>query len=125
MPSPTSSPGISPPVILELITYNREAYDRHDGIEVENLLTHQKPDRVNWLNLDGLNDQDIIEKIQSHYGLHSLLIEDVLSDQRPKAEEFDDYLFVTLKMLYRIDGTEIDYEQISFVLSRNSLITFQ
>lgn len=122
MSSPKST---APPVILELISYNRESYDRHDGIEVENLLLHQKSDRVNWLNLDGLNDQDIIEKIQSHYGLHSLLIEDVLSDQRPKAEEFDEYLFVTLKMLYRIDGTDIDYEQISFVLGRNYLITFQ
>jgi magnesium transporter len=75
--------------------------------------------------VDGLNNQDIIEKIQSHFCLHSLLIDDVLSDQRPKAEEFDDYLFFTLKMLYRIDGTAIDYEQISFVLGKDYLISFQ
>ncbi len=56
---------------------------------------------VNWVNLDGLNNQDIIEKLQAHFCLHPLLIEDVLTDQRPKAEEFEDYLFFTLKMLYQ------------------------
>jgi magnesium transporter len=54
-----------------------------------------------------------------------LLVEDILNDQRPKAEEFEDYLFVTLKMLYRIKGAAIDYEQISFVLGKNFLLTFQ
>jgi magnesium transporter len=57
--------------------------------------------------------------------LHSLLIDDVLSDQRPKAEEFDEYLFFTMKMLYRIEGNHFDYEQISFVLGKNFLISFQ
>jgi magnesium transporter len=52
-------------------------------------------------------------------------VEDILNDQRPKAEEYEDYLFVTLKMLYRIEGPEMDYEQISFVLGRNFLLTFQ
>jgi len=120
-------PKPQPPVILELITYNREEHDRHDGTSqtIDELLRNQKANCVNWLNLDGLSSLDIIEKVQSHFCLHSLLVEDVLSDQRPKAEEFDDYLFVTLKMLYRIDGTAIDYEQISFVLGRNFLISFQ
>jgi magnesium transporter len=53
------------------------------------------------------------------------LIDDVLSDQRPKAEEFDDYLFFTLKMLYKIEDNSIDYEQISFVLGKDFLISFQ
>jgi magnesium transporter len=57
--------------------------------------------------------------------LHPLLIEDVIDDQRPKAEEYDDYLFFTIKMLYKIDGGDIDYEQISFVLGHNYLISFQ
>jgi magnesium transporter len=54
-----------------------------------------------------------------------LLIDDVLSDQRPKVEEFDDYLFLTLKMLHRLDSKKIEYEQISFVLGKDFLITFQ
>ncbi|MFD1000962.1 magnesium/cobalt transporter CorA [Ohtaekwangia kribbensis] len=126
--NPQKTPSTSTPAdceILELISYNRELYDKYTATSVDTVFTHIKKDRVNWINVDGLNNQDIIEKIQSHFCLHSLLIDDVLSDQRPKAEEFDDYLFFTLKMLYRIDGTAIDYEQISFVLGKDYLISFQ
>jgi magnesium transporter len=111
--------------ILELISYNRESHDKTDCMPVNELLQQLKPERVNWINVDGLNNQDVIEKIQSYFCLHSLLIDDVLSDQRPKAEEFDDYLFFTMKMLHRIDGTGIYYEQISFVLGKNYLVSFQ
>lgn len=111
--------------ILELISYNREHHKRIDGISAKELCERMEEDQVNWLNLDGLHNQDVIETIQKRFNLHSLLIDDVLSDQRPKAEEFDDYLFFTLKMLYKIEGESIDYEQISFVLGKNFLISFQ
>ncbi|MBT1699775.1 magnesium/cobalt transporter CorA [Fulvivirgaceae bacterium PWU4] len=112
-------------VILELITYNREKYDMFTSSDVDVLLKNLSEERINWINLDGLNVSPIIEKIQAHFCLHSLMVEDILNDQRPKTEEFEDYLFVTLKMLYRIEGAEIDYEQISFVLGSNFLLSFQ
>jgi magnesium transporter len=124
MPSPPVKPTV-PKVILELITYNREKHDKYEALDPETLLSKLEPDRTNWVNLDGLNNQDIIEKLQAHFSLHSLLIDDLLSDQRPKAEEYERYLFFTLKMLYRIEGREIDYEQISFVLGDNFLVSFQ
>lgn len=111
--------------ILELISYNREKHDRIDNTTPEAIFLGLHDDRVNWINVDGLFYHDIIEKMQQKFNLHSLLIDDVLSDQRPKAEEYDDYLFFTLKMLYRIEGTQFDYEQISFVLGHNFLISFQ
>jgi magnesium transporter len=112
-------------VILELISYNREIHERAPFQDVDLLLKNIHPDRVNWINLDGLNVSPIIEKLQAYFCFHSLVVDDILNDQRPKVEEFDDYLFVTLKMLYRIDGAEIDYEQISFVLGKNYLLSFQ
>ncbi|MBX2946269.1 MAG: magnesium/cobalt transporter CorA [Cyclobacteriaceae bacterium] len=112
-------------VILELIGYNREHYEKADNLSIEEIIQRIQPDRVNWVNVDGLYDQSIIEKLQTHFNLHSLLIEDVLQDQRPKVEEYDDYLFFTLKMLYSINGGEIEYEQISFVLGSHYLICFQ
>jgi magnesium transporter len=112
-------------VILELISYNADHYDKFDQLPVEDLIPKLSADRVNWINLDGLTDLAIIEKLQAHFCFHSLLIEDVLNDQRPKAEEYDDYLYFTLKMLYRIEGSVIDYEQVSFVLGSNYLISFQ
>jgi magnesium transporter len=115
----------SPGVILELITYNKEKYDKFECDSGDELLPKLQPDRVNWVNLDGLNNQDIIEKLQSHFNLHTLLVDDLLSDQRPKAEEYEGYLFFTMKMLYRIEARVIDYEQISFVLGSDFLISFQ
>ena len=81
--------------ILELIIYDREHYERLDNVVPEEICNHKKDDRVNWINLDGLFNQDIIEKIQNQFDLHTLLIHDVVGDQRPKAEEFDDYFFFT------------------------------
>ncbi|GIV37968.1 MAG: magnesium transport protein CorA [Cyclobacteriaceae bacterium] len=111
--------------ILELITYNQQEYEHLDNLSLADLLAEIKPDRVNWLNVDGLTDNEIVAGIQQHFNLHSLLIEDVLEDQRPKAEEYDDYLFFTLKMVHSIKAGYIDYEQISFVLGHNFLISFQ
>jgi magnesium transporter len=112
-------------VILELISYNREKYHKHIDLSPQELVKEIQPDMVNWVNLDGLTNTSIIEKLQSHFCLHSLLVEDVLNDQRPKSEEYEDYLFLTLKMLYKINGPEIDYEQISFVLGKDFLLSFQ
>lgn len=124
-PTSEPEPPPSPNVILELITYNKEKHDKFECISGDELLPKLQPDRVNWVNLDGLNNQDIIEKLQTHFNLHSLLVDDLLSDQRPKAEEYEGYLFFTMKMLYRIEARVIDYEQISFVLGNNFLISFQ
>lgn len=113
------------PVILEMIRYSREHYDRFTDLSVQQLIGSIDTNQVNWINVDGLDDVSILEKLQEHFCLHSLLIDDVVNDQRPKAEEYDDYLFFTLKMLYRINGQHIDYEQISFVLGSNFLLSFQ
>ncbi len=112
-------------IILELIRYDRDHHMRHDNLSVDELIKEIDPKQVNWVNIDGLSDSTIVEKIQAHFCLHALVIDDILGDQRPKAEEYEDYLFFTMKMLYRIDGVQIDYEQISFVLGTNFLISFQ
>lgn len=112
-------------VILELISFDPQVHTRYNDLSIDELLTRIQPDKVNWINVDCLRESTIIEKLQAHFNLHTLLIDDILNDQRPKSEEYDDYLFVTLKMLYRIDRKKIDYEQISFVLGSNYLISFQ
>ncbi|HEV8512037.1 MAG TPA: magnesium/cobalt transporter CorA [Cyclobacteriaceae bacterium] len=112
-------------IILELIQYDEKEFNVYENLSVEELLAKQKPNLINWINLDGLSDTTIISKIAEHFSLHSLLVEDISTDQQPKVEEYDDYLFFSLKMLYRIEKNIIDYEQISFVLGKNFLISFQ
>lgn len=121
----TAPAGSKSKVILELITYDRNNYQRYDSLSIHEVCKSLQPDQVNWINVDGLSDLTVVETLQSYFNLHSLLVEDIVDDQRPKAEDYDDYLFFTLKMLYRIKGGEVDYEQISFVLGKNYLISFQ
>jgi len=122
---PVVAPASNGQVILELIQYNELDFSMRDSLQCDVLLKEVNPGYVNWINVDGLHDQSIVLKLGQHFGLHSLLIEDILSDHQPKAEEFDDYLFFTMKMLHSIKDNKIDYEQISFVLGKDYLLSFQ
>jgi magnesium transporter len=88
-----------------------------------------KPDtgKKLWLNIHGVHDVDLIKQIGANFKLHPLVIEDILNtEQRPKIDEFDDYLFLETRNFY-YDKTNIEAssEQISMVLGRNFLLTFQ
>ena len=112
-------------VILELIQFNEKDYKMETKLPIETILNDLREDTVNWINVDGLSDRNILAKLGEHFNLHALLLEDVCSEHQPKVEEYDDYLFFTLKMLYQIKDGVIDYEQISFVLGKNYLLSFQ
>ena len=82
---------------------------------------------VTWINIDGLHEIDTVEKVGQHFNIHPLVLEDILNTgQRPKTEEFEDLIFVVLKMLhYNENSGQISSEQFSLVLGSNFLITFQ
>ena len=55
---------------------------------------------VTWLNVDGSHQVEILEEIGSRLDIHQLALEDILdTSQRPKMEDFDQYLFIELNML--------------------------
>jgi magnesium transporter len=114
------------PVALELITYNQSKYERHSLIPVDDLLAKCETGSIQWVNVDGLADTSLIQKIGNHFNLHYLMMEDVLNtEHRPKVDEYDDQMFLTLKMLVREEGEAIDYEHVSFVLGKDYLLSFQ
>ncbi|OIN98562.1 MAG: magnesium and cobalt transport protein CorA [Desulfovibrionaceae bacterium CG1_02_65_16] len=80
-----------------------------------------------WLNVDGLHDSDCVTRLGRVFGLHPLVLEDIVhTGQRPKLDDLDDALFVVLKMLrYDEQSRTIEDEQVSLVLKRRLLITFQ
>jgi len=84
-------------------------------------------DTVSWINVEGLHDTETLTSLGDHFRLHPLLLEEVLNTQhRPKVEEFDNYLFLTLKMVaISMDGKSVLSEQISLVLGKNWVISFQ
>jgi magnesium transporter len=87
--------------------------------------------RTAWLDVVGLHDTDLIERIGAELALHPLTLEDVASvGQRPKFEAYDDYLFLVARMLSLAEHGEeaaarLEDEQVSFVVARDVLVTFQ
>ena len=108
------------------------AYNSKDMIEcvltAEELATF-KPDagKKLWLNIHGVHDADLIKQIGEIFKLHPLVIEDILNtEQRPKLDEYETYLFLeTRNFYYEKESMSVSSEQISLVLGRNFIITFQ
>jgi magnesium transporter len=112
---------------IRLIDYDEAQLQEKEPKTVEECFPFKDLPTVTWVNIDGLHDIRIMEKIGKHFGLHPLVLEDILNtEQRPKIEDFDDHIFVVLKMLYydETDG-EIRAEQISVILGSNFVLSFQ
>ena len=84
-------------------------------------------DRITWLNVEGLSDSEKIKDTVAQFRIHPLTIEDILNvEQRPKVEEFDHYLFVTLKiLLWKTKKSQFSVEQVSIIIGKNFVLSFQ
>ncbi len=112
---------------ISLIDYDETQFEERECDTIEACFSYKgKPTRT-WININGLHEVDIIEKLGKEYNIHPLVLEDILhTDQRPKIEDFDDYLFIISKMLSYDEGEQrIQTEQFSLILGPNYIITFQ
>lgn len=82
---------------------------------------------ITWINIDGVHDTEIIHKIDAHFGIHPLILEDIVqTGQRPKMDDFSNYLFILIKMIYwKPDYEDIEAEQLSLLVGANYVISFQ
>ena len=80
-----------------------------------------------WINVDGLHEVTLLERFGERFGIHPLVLEDILNtDQRPKAEDYGDYLYIVLKMFHNHTSSErLEAEQISLVVGKNYVLSFQ
>jgi magnesium transporter len=113
-------------VRITYIDYDEQNFDEKQVSSIEECFSFKSTPTVTWINIDGLHDISIIEKLGRHYELHPLVLEDILStDQRPKLEDFDKYIFIVLTMLSLNEDHSIETEQVSIVLGSNFVISFQ
>lgn len=111
---------------VEIINYSKQSHQLIETQNVEEAFHFKGKDTVTWINVNGLNNTSQIEKLGVHYGLHPLTMEDILNtNHRPKLDEFDEYLFLVLKMLYFKNDEELVYEQVSIVAGEGYVLTFQ
>jgi len=110
---------------LDVIDYNINNFERFGSTTTEDAFKFVDEKSITWFNIDGLSNIEEIQKLGDHYELHPLVMEDIVNTgQRPKIEEYQDYLFIVAKMLYYKNG-EIENEHISMIVGRNYVLTFQ
>lgn len=113
-------------VSLTVIDYDESNLQEAEIKTIDQCIRFKDKPTVTWINVEGLHQSEIIESLGACYGLHPLVMEDILNtDQRPKVEDYKDYLYIVLKMLHNINGTEFVSEQISLILHPNFVISFQ
>ena len=111
---------------VETFDYTKETLSEKILTNIEEATSFINTESVTWLNINGLNSLNEIENIGNQYDLHPLVLEDIVNTtQRPKIDEYDDYLFVVLKMLYYDNDENIVIEQVSFILGKNYVLSFQ
>ena len=114
-------------VIITVFDYDSERYEEKEFESIEECFPYKNSPSVTWINIDGIHQVEMMEKIGTHFGIHPLVMEDILNTgQRPKMDDMDDYIFVVSKMLnYNKEEDEIDADQISIILGQNFVISFQ
>jgi magnesium transporter len=114
-------------VRISIIDYDEAHVEEKEAKTVEECFPFKDKPSVTWINVDGLHEVNLIEQLGAHFGLHPLLLEDILhTEQRPKLEDHEAYLFVVLKMFYyNGEAREIEAEQVSLILGQDFVISFQ
>lgn len=112
---------------IQILLYDEHTLEEKDLETVEEAFAYRDRPGVTWINVDGLHDVDIVEKIGNHFGLHPLALEDIVNTQhRPKLDDFEDYALVVCKMIsWEGEEDELRVEQLSLILGKNYIITFQ
>ncbi|MBA3660981.1 MAG: magnesium/cobalt transporter CorA [Gammaproteobacteria bacterium] len=112
---------------VTIASYSPTHYEEKSG-------THFSPDMeilhspgAKWVNIEGLHDTQLIQEVATYFKLHPLTVEDILNiAQRPKIEEFEDYLFVILKVLdWQSKKTTFKVKQLSLILGKDFVLSFQ
>lgn len=113
-------------VQITVFDYNQEHANIYDLKSIEDCFKFLNTNTISWINVDGIRKSDV-ESLCNYFSVHPLIQEDVLSiNQRPKMEEVENVLFCLLNMLYyNKESHTVEQEQISIVLGKNFLLSFQ
>jgi magnesium transporter len=116
------------PVSIDIgvIDYDKTEFRQFKTMSVEECFPYRDSQTVTWINVNGIHDVNVVEKLGSHFGIHALVLEDIANTgHRPKFEEGDKYVFLVVKMLSLNNEGQIKSEQVSIVFGSNYVISFQ
>ncbi len=112
---------------LHLIRYNASELEEIHPRQASECLPDPGSQHISWFNILGVHEAAVVKTIGDSFGLHALVMEDILNtDHRPKIENHDGYLYIVLKMLqYDAQAAETRTEQVSLVIGSNYVLCFQ
>jgi magnesium transporter len=112
---------------ITIIDYDERTFQEKEAKTVEECFPFKETATVTWINIDGVHDSEVIGKIGGHFGLHPLILEDIMNTaQRPKMEDMGGHIFIVLRMI-SFEGKKkgVQSEQVSLILGPNFVISFQ
>ncbi len=111
---------------ITLCEYGESHFHQQEIVTLDGLLPPPDGADVVWIHIDGLQNIRLLEQMGTVFGLHPLILEDILNtDQRPKSEDHGDYLYIVLKFFHEAEGGGLIPEQVSIVFGPNWLISLQ
>lgn len=114
-------------VKIDVIDYDASELQEKTVPAVEDCFPFKDSPTITWINVNGIHDTDIVEKLGKHFDIHPLVQEDIVNTgHRPKMDESDNYVCIVLKMLsINNDNGGLDSEQVSIIFGNNYVISFQ
>lgn len=113
-------------ITIRRLSFNRDIHTDEPGISLESALAPRNAGVVTWIDVEGLHDINVIDRLGDAYGLHPLVREDILNTtKRPKFEDYGDYIYVVFRMIYQNNDNRRVSEQLSLLLGKDWVLTFQ
>lgn len=111
---------------IHVIDYDDQHFIETEHTAADACIPYKSKPTVTWVNVDGVHNVPMLERLGECFGLHRLVMEDILNtDQRPKMEDYGEYIYLVFKMISNGKGREFVTEQTSVILGPNFVLSFQ
>ncbi|HCM04721.1 MAG TPA: magnesium and cobalt transport protein CorA [Oceanospirillales bacterium] len=118
---------LEPVCSMSIVDYTKGKYEERVLESIDDIIKYKDSETVTWVTIEGLANVEVVERIGDIFGVHQLVLEDILNtNQRPKFEEYDDHLYIVLKcLLPGNEGFSVNHEQVSLLVFKNFVIMFK
>jgi magnesium transporter len=115
------------PTNIAIIDYDQDHLEQVESADESLVIKEKASPRMTWFKVEGFSQLEAISRLGEIFSLHPLVLEDIVNtNQRPKVEEYDDYLFLVMQAIrFNKENSSVESEQVSLVLGREWLVSFQ
>lgn len=124
-PGTLSAPPDAPKSLVRLLAYNEDSFEELPQCGLDEVARLKQTGKTLWVDVQGVGDVEVVQRVGELFGFHSLALEDVLNlHQRPKVEAYGDHIYCVLRMPDYRDG-RLRLEQMSVFFGKDFVVTFQ